>query len=63
MLTSYQGCSRSGSGGLGVHWGVPQNLENFAQRVSELQFLTKFCNKRKGADHEIDIAFCLPIRG
>jgi hypothetical protein len=31
--------------------------------VSELQVLVKSCNKRKGVDHEVGVAFCLPTRG
>jgi len=35
----------------------------FLQRNTfKLQFLTKSSDKRKGRDHEVSIAFCLPTR-
>ena len=62
MLSPYQGCSRSGSGGLAVLLGSATGLRKILKWTSEVQFLAKSRSKTKEVSHGVSIAFYLPTR-
>src|SRR3984957_15977777 len=40
---------------------IEKKIDFLQRNTFKLQFLTKSSDKRKGLDHEVSIAFCLPI--